>query len=125
MISYLSLLSYATALWLHSEVFDLKNNMPRLQRLLLAAIGLNMSSSPAFHWLLRPGHADRGGMFFIAAPILLITSWALWRRKAIDLNTLLLGLLPPSTWPPPRWRCSRSTASFPFITPSIPPGSTR
>jgi signal transduction histidine kinase len=34
-------------------------------------------------------------MFFIAAPILLITSWLLWRRKAIDLNTLLLGLLPP------------------------------
>lgn len=42
MISSLSLVSYATALWLHSEVFDLKKNMPRLHQLLLAAIGLNI-----------------------------------------------------------------------------------
>ena len=37
MISSLSLFSYATALWLHSEIFDLKKNMPRLYRLLIAA----------------------------------------------------------------------------------------
>lgn len=43
MISCLSLVSYATALWLHSEVFDLKKNMPRLHQLLLAAIGLNIA----------------------------------------------------------------------------------
>lgn len=96
MISYLSLLSYATALWLHSEVFDLKNNMPRLHRLLLIAIGVNialLASVPlGFYGLAMQ---IEGGMFFIAAPILLITSWTLWRRKAIDLNTLLLGLLPP------------------------------
>lgn len=35
------------------------------------------------------------GIFFIASPVLLITSWMLWRRKAVDMNTLLLGLLPP------------------------------
>lgn len=96
MISYLSLLSYATALWLHSEVFDLKNNMPRLHRLLLVAIGVNivlLASVPlGFYGLAMQIEA---AMFFIAAPILLITSWLLWRRKAIDLNTLLLGLLPP------------------------------
>lgn len=96
MISYLSLLSYATALWLHSEVFDLKNNMPRLHRLLLVAIGVNivlLASVPLGFY----GQAMQieAAMFFIAAPILLITSWLLWRRKAIDLNTLLLGLLPP------------------------------
>jgi signal transduction histidine kinase len=28
--------------------------------------------------------------------VLLVTSWALWRRKAIDWNTFLLGLLPPA-----------------------------
>ena len=97
MISYLSLLSYATALWLHSEVFDLKNNMPRLYRLLIAAIGLNMlllASIPLnFYGLAMQIEA---GIFFVAAPVLLVTSWALWRRKAIDWNTFLLGLLPPT-----------------------------
>lgn len=97
MISYLSLLSYATALWLHSEVFDLKNNMPRLQRILVAAIGLNMlllASIPLdFYGLAMQIEA---GIFFVAAPVLLVTSWALWRRKAIDWNTFLLGLLPPA-----------------------------
>ncbi|MRT49929.1 histidine kinase [Raoultella sp. RIT712] len=96
MISYLSLLSYATALWLHSEVFDLKKNMPRLHQLLLAAIAVNvvlLASVPlGFYGLAMQIEA---GMFFIAAPILLLTSWALWRRKAIDLHTFLLGLLPP------------------------------
>lgn len=96
MISCLSLVSYATALWMHSEVFDLKKNMPRLHKLLLAAIGLNIAlqiSIPlGFYGLAMQIEA---GIFFIAAPILLITSWTLWRRKAIDLNTLLLGLLPP------------------------------
>ncbi|MCS5931230.1 hypothetical protein LNQ03_02040 [Klebsiella pneumoniae subsp. pneumoniae] len=42
MISSLSLFSYATALWLHSEIFDLKKNMPRLHRLLIAAVILNL-----------------------------------------------------------------------------------
>lgn len=97
MISYLSLLSYATALWLHSEVFDLKNNMPRLHRLLVAAIGLNillLASIPlGFYGLSMQIEA---GIFFVAAPVLLVTSWALWRRKAIDWNTFLLGLLPPA-----------------------------
>lgn len=92
MISYLSLLSYATALWLHSEVFDLKNNMPRLHRLLLVAIGVNivlLASVPlGFYGLAMQIEA---AMFFIAAPILLITSWLLWRRKAIDLNTAAVG----------------------------------
>ncbi|HCI5763806.1 sensor histidine kinase [Klebsiella quasipneumoniae] len=96
MISYLSLLSYATALWLHSEVFDLKNNLPRLYQLLLVAIVANialMASVPlGFYGLAMQIEA---GIFFIAAPVLLITSWALWRRKTIDLNTFLLGLLPP------------------------------
>ncbi|WP_142467487.1 sensor histidine kinase [Klebsiella spallanzanii] len=96
MISCLSLVSYATALWLHSEVFDLKKNMPRLHQLLLAAIGLNIGlqiSIPlGFYGLAMQIEA---GIFFIASPILLITSWMLWRRKAIDMNTLLLGLLPP------------------------------
>ncbi len=96
MISCLSLVSYATALWMHSEVFDLKKNMPRLHKLLLAAIGLNIvlqiSIPLGFYGLAMQIEA---GIFFIAAPILLITSWTLWRRKAIDLNTLLLGLLPP------------------------------
>ncbi|HDC4342093.1 TPA: histidine kinase [Klebsiella quasipneumoniae subsp. similipneumoniae] len=96
MVSYLSLLSYATALWLHSEVFDLKNNMPRLHQLLLAAIGLNivlLASVPlGFYGLSMQIEV---GIFFVVAPILLVTSWALWRRKAIVLNTLLLGLLPP------------------------------
>ena len=96
MISCLSLVSYATALWLHSEVFDLKKNMPRLHQLLLAAIALNIVlqiSIPLGFY----GQAMQieAGIFFIAAPILLITSWMLWRRKAVDINTLLLGLLPP------------------------------
>ena len=89
-------MSYATALWLHSEVFDLKKNMPRLHQLLLAAIALNIVlqiSIPLGFY----GQAMQieAGIFFIAAPILLITSWMLWRRKAVDINTLLLGLLPP------------------------------
>lgn len=96
MISCLSLLSYATALWLHGEVFDLKRNMPGLYRLLLVAVGLNVAlqlSIPlGFYGLAMQIEA---GIFFIASPILLTTSWMLWRRKAIDLNTLLLGLLPP------------------------------
>lgn len=96
MISCLSLVSYATALWLHSEVFDLKKNMPRLHQLLLAAIGLNIAlqiSIPLGFY----GRAMQieAGIFFIASPVLLITSWRLWRRKAVDMNTLLLGLLPP------------------------------
>lgn len=96
MISCLSLASYATALWLHSEVFDLKKNMPRLHQLLLAAIGLNIAlqiSIPLGFY----GRAMQieAGIFFIASPVLLITSWMLWRRKAVDMNTLLLGLLPP------------------------------
>ncbi|SUQ57092.1 Sensor histidine kinase YycG [Raoultella terrigena] len=96
MISCLSLLSYATALWLHAEVFDLKKNMPRLYRLLLLAVGLNvvlqLSIPLGFYGLAMQIEA---GIFFIASPVLLTTSWMLWRRKAIDLNTLLLGLLPP------------------------------
>ena len=96
MISCLSLVSYATALWLHSEVFDLQKNMPRLHQLLLAAIGLNIAlqiSIPLGFY----GRAMQieAGIFFIASPVLLITSWMLWRRKAVDMNTLLLGLLPP------------------------------
>lgn len=96
MISCLSLVSYATALWLHSEVFDLKKNMPRLHQLLLAAIGLNIAlqiSIPLGFY----GRAMQieAGIIFIASPVLLITSWMLWRRKAVDMNTLLLGLLPP------------------------------
>ncbi|EIX9054269.1 sensor histidine kinase [Klebsiella oxytoca] len=96
MISCLSLVSYATALWLHSEVFDLKKNMPRLHQLLLAAIGLNIAlqiSIPLGFY----GRAMQieAGIFFIASPVLLITSWMLWQRKAVDMNTLLLGLLPP------------------------------
>ncbi len=96
MISCLSLVSYATALWLHSEVFDLKKNMPRLHQLLLAAIGLNIAlqiSIPLGFY----GRAMQieAGIFFIASPVLLITSWMLWRRNAVDMNTLLLGLLPP------------------------------
>jgi len=96
MISCLSLLSYATALWLHGEVFDLKKNMPRLYRLLLLAVGLNvvlqLSIPLGFYGLAMQIEA---GIFLIASPVLLTTSWMLWRRKAIDLNTLLLGLLPP------------------------------
>lgn len=96
MISCLSLLSYATALWLHGEVFDLKKNMPGLYRLLLVAVGLNvvlqLSIPLGFYGLAMQIEA---GIFFIASPVLLTTSWMLWRRKAIDLNTLLLGLLPP------------------------------
>lgn len=96
MISSISLMSYATTLWLHSEFFDLKKNMPRLYRLLMAAIGLNIAlqiSIPlGFYGLAMQ---IKAGVFFIAAPILLITSWKLWRRKAIDRKTLLLGILPP------------------------------
>jgi hypothetical protein len=61
MISYLSLLSYATALWLHSEVFDLKTICRACTgccSLLSASI---LCFSPAFPRLLRAGHADRGG----------------------------------------------------------------
>lgn len=36
-----------------------------------------------------------GVVFIIITPVLLFTSWWLWRKKAIDRNTLLLGLLPP------------------------------
>lgn len=126
MISYLSLLSYATALWLHSEVFDLKNNMPRLHRLLLVAIGVNivlLASVPlGFYGLAMQIEA---AMFFIAAPILLITSWLLWRRKAIDLNTLLLGLLPPVYVASAALVLLSIHGVILFITPSIPHGSTR
>ncbi|WP_142502220.1 sensor histidine kinase [Klebsiella sp. 2680] len=96
MISSISLMSYATTLWLHSEFFDLKKNMPRLHRLLLAAIGLNIvlqiSIPLGFYGLAMQ---IKAGVFFIAAPLLLITSWTLWRRKAVDRKTLLLGILPP------------------------------
>ncbi len=36
-----------------------------------------------------------GVVFIIITPVLLFTSWWLWRKKAIDRTTLLLGLLPP------------------------------
>ncbi len=95
MISYLSLLSYATALWLHSEVLILKQYAalaPAVARCYWRQYCASRQRSPRLY-----GQAMRieAAMFFIAAPILLITSWLLWRRKAIDLNTLLLGLLPP------------------------------
>jgi hypothetical protein len=95
MISYLSLLSYATALWLHSEVFDLKTicrAAPAAARCYWRQYCASRQRSLGFYGLAMQIEA---AMFFIAAPILLITSWLLWRRKAIDLNTLLLGLLPP------------------------------
>ncbi|MDU7052031.1 MAG: sensor histidine kinase [Klebsiella variicola] len=96
MISSLSLFSYATALWLHSEIFDLKKNMPRLHQLLIAAVVLNLVlqvSIPLGFY----GFAMQieGVIFIIITPVLLFTSWWLWRKKAIDRNTLLLGLLPP------------------------------
>ncbi len=95
MISYLSLLSYATALWLHSEVLILKQYAalaPAVARCYWRQYCASRQRSPRLY-----GQAMQieAAMFFIAAPILLITSWLLWRRKAIDLNTLLLGLLPP------------------------------
>ena len=96
MISSLSLFSYATALWLHSEIFDLKKNMPRLYRLLIAAVVLNLllqvSIPLGFYGLAMQ---IEGVIFIIITPVLLFTSWWLWRKKAIDRNTLLLGLLPP------------------------------
>lgn len=96
MISSLSLFSYATALWLHSEIFDLKKNMPRLYRLLIAAVALNLllqvSIPLGFYGLAMQ---IEGVIFIIITPVLLFTSWWLWRKKAIDRNTLLLGLLPP------------------------------
>ncbi|MGF0976988.1 7TM-DISM domain-containing protein, partial [Klebsiella pneumoniae] len=96
MISSLSLFSYATALWLHSEIFDLKKNMPRLHQLLIAAVVLNLVlqvSIPLGFY----GFAMQieGVVFIIITPVLLFTSWWLWRKKAIDRTTLLLGLLPP------------------------------
>ncbi|HBY0419352.1 TPA: histidine kinase [Klebsiella variicola] len=96
MISSLSLFSYATALWLHSEIFDLKKNMPRLHQQLIAAVVLNLVlqvSIPLGFY----GFAMQieGVIFIIITPVLLFTSWWLWRKKAIDRNTLLLGLLPP------------------------------
>ncbi len=96
MISSLSLFSYATALWLHSEIFDLKKNMPRLHQLLIAAVILNLAlqvSIPLGFY----GFAMQieGVVFIIITPVLLFTSWWLWRKKAIDRTTLLLGLLPP------------------------------
>ena len=96
MISSLSLFSYATALWLHSEIFDLKKNMPRLHQLLIAAVILNLVlqvSIPLGFY----GFAMQieGVVFIIITPVLLFTSWWLWRKKAIDRTTLLLGLLPP------------------------------
>ncbi|STT55506.1 histidine kinase [Klebsiella pneumoniae] len=84
MISSLSLFSYATALWLHSEIFDLKKNMPRLHQLLIAAVVLNLVlqvSIPLGFY----GFAMQieGVVFIIITPVLLFTSWWLWRKKAI------------------------------------------
>ncbi|MFB4109881.1 7TM-DISM domain-containing protein, partial [Klebsiella pneumoniae] len=88
MISSLSLFSYATALWLHSEIFDLKKNMPRLHQLLIAAVILNLVlqvSIPLGFY----GFAMQieGVVFIIITPVLLFTSWWLWRKKAIDRTT--------------------------------------
>ncbi len=75
MISSLSLFSYATALWLHSEIFDLKKNMPRLHQLLIAAVILNpvlqVSIPLGFY-----GFAMQieGVVFIIITPVLLFTS---------------------------------------------------
>ncbi len=95
MISSLSLFSYATALWLHSEIFDLKKNMPRLYRLLIAAVALNLllqvSIPLGFYGLAMQ---IEGVIFIIITPVLLFTSGGCG-AKAIDRNTLLLGLLPP------------------------------
>ncbi len=96
MISSLSLFSYATALWLHSEIFDLKKNMPRLHQLLIAAVVLNpvlqVSIPLGFY-----GFAMQieGVVFIIITPVLLFTSPVAVAQKAIDRTTLLLGLLPP------------------------------
>ncbi|MBN0567012.1 hypothetical protein JTM29_35975, partial [Pseudomonas aeruginosa] len=78
----------------HSEIFDLKKNMPRLHQLLIAAVILNLVlqvSIPLGFY----GFAMQieGVVFIIITPVLLFTSWWLWRKKAIDRTTLLLGIV--------------------------------
>ncbi len=70
--------------------------MPRLHQLLIAAVILNLVlqvSIPLGFY----GFAMQieGVVFIIITPVLLFTSRWLWRKKAIDRTTLLLGLLPP------------------------------
>lgn len=125
MISSLSLFSYATALWLHSEIFDLKKNMPRLHQLLIAAVILNLAlqvSIPLGFY----GFAMQieGVVFIIITPVLLFTSVAVAQK---------LSTVPPCCWvccrrsmSSPRCWCScRSMGLSRSIWRSIPSGSTR
>ncbi|WMJ65571.1 hypothetical protein RBI80_28150 [Klebsiella variicola] len=110
MISSLSLFSYATALWLHSEIFDLKKNMPRLHQLLIAAVVLNLVlqvSIPLGFY----GFAMQieGVIFIIITPVLLFTSWWLWRKKPSTVTLCCWVCCRRSTSPPRCWCSCLST----------------
>ena len=96
------------ALWLHSEIFDLKKNMPRLHQLLIAAVVLTQPGAADWH----SASGFYGFAMQIEGVLRLHSSYStraprccdarqhhyhavLWRKKAIDRTTLLLGLLPP------------------------------
>lgn len=96
MISSLSLLGYATALWLHCEIFNLKKYMNRLYRFLIFIISVILLLQLSVPLDLY-GMAMRleTVMFIIVSPVLIITSWMLWQRENVNILSLVIGLMPP------------------------------
>ena len=82
-----------TALWLHKARSSIqKKNMPRLHQLPLAAIGLNIAlqSSIPLGFYGRQMQIEAG--IFLSPPGAVDHPHGmLWRRKAVDMNTLLPG----------------------------------
>lgn len=96
MVSSLSLLGYATALWLHCEIFNIKKYMSRLYRFLMIIIIVDvlLQFSVPFDFYGKAMQIETI-IFALVSPLLIITSLILWRRKNIDFASLVIGLMPP------------------------------
>ncbi|PXK73555.1 sensor histidine kinase [Klebsiella variicola] len=95
MVSILSLFAYTIVLWLYNDVFNLKVNMPWLNKLLVVITTFNV-----FIQLSIPfgfyGYAVKFEMilYTILSPVIITTAGVLLKRKLIKIKTLIIGLIP-------------------------------
>nr|HCI8568242.1 sensor histidine kinase [Klebsiella variicola] len=96
LVSALSLLGYSSAIWLHCEIFKLKETMRSIYKFLTGAMYLTLLLQLSIPFGLYGKAIQLQSVIFIfIAPILIISSVRLWRQHSINLHTLIVGLMPP------------------------------
>lgn len=95
-VSALSLLGYSSAIWLHCEIFKLKETMRSLYKFLTGVLYLTLLLQLSIPFgLYGKAIQLQSVMFIFIAPIFIVSSIILWRRHSINLHSLIVGMMPP------------------------------